>query len=340
MIKVVKNISLKNLNTFGVDVKSKYFVEIYSEEELKQALNSGEYSNHQKLILGGGSNILFTKDYDGLVIKNSIPGIKLLDEDSKKVIVEAGAGVIWDELVKYCVDYNFGGIENLSYIPGTVGAAPIQNIGAYGQELEEIFYELNGIYIDSCETKNFNKSECSFSYRSSIFKNELKNKFIITSVKLKLNKNPNVNLSYNSVKKEVEKKNIKQPTIKAIREIVIAIRKSKLPDPVEIGNAGSFFKNPVITKEKFKVLKEEYPDLKHFFVDENNVKIFAAWLIEKCGWKGKRFGDTGTHKLQPLVIVNYGNASGKEIYEISKMIKSDVKTIFYITLKNEVNIIN
>lgn len=338
-MKVVKNIPLKNLNTFGVDVKSKYFVEIYSEEELKRVLNSEEFPNQQKLILGGGSNILFTKDFDGLVIKNSISGIKLLDEDSNKVIVEAGAGVIWDELVKYCIDINIGGIENLSYIPGTVGAAPIQNIGAYGQELEETFYELRGIYIDTCEIRNFNKSECSFSYRNSIFKNELKNKFIITSVRLKLNKNPDVNFSYNPVKDEVENRNINHPTIKDIREIVIDIRKNKLPDPVEIGNAGSFFKNPVITKEKFKSLKEEYPNLKHFFVDEYNVKIPAAWLIEKCGWKGKRIGDAGAHKIQPLVIVNYGNASGKEIYEISMMIKNDVKRTFNITLENEVNIL-
>jgi UDP-N-acetylmuramate dehydrogenase len=336
---IEKNISLKNLNTFSVDVKSKYFINIFSEKELIQVLNTEEFPNHKKLILGGGSNILFTKDFDGLVIKNSIPGIELIGEDNNKVIVEAGAGVIWEELVQYCVDRNYSGIENLSYIPGTVGAAPIQNIGAYGQELEETFYELRGIYIDSCETKNFNKSECSFSYRNSIFKNELKNKFIITSVKLKLNRNPDVNLSYNPVKDEVENRNVNHPTIKDIREIVIDIRKSKLPDPVEIGNAGSFFKNPVITKEKFKSLKEEYPNFKHFFVDEYYVKIPAAWLIEKCGWKGKRIGNTGTHDMQPLVIVNYGNASGKEIYEISTMIKNDVKKIFDITLENEVNIL-
>jgi UDP-N-acetylmuramate dehydrogenase len=338
-MKVVKNISLKNLNTFGVDVKSKYFAEIYSEQELKQVLNSEGYFNCQKLILGGGSNILFTKDFDGLVIKNSITGIKLIEEDNNNVILEAGAGVIWDELVKYCVNRNYGGIENLSYIPGTVGAAPIQNIGAYGQELEETFFELNGLYIDSCKTRIFNKSECSFSYRNSIFKCELKNIFIITSVRLKLNKYPTVNLSYDPVKEEAEKRNIIHPTIKDIREIVIDIRKSKLPDPVEIGNAGSFFKNPVIAKEKFQVLKKEYPDLKHFFVDEDNVKIPAAWLIEKCGWKGKRIGDAGTHEKQPLVIVNYGNASGKEIYEISAMIISAVKTTFDITLENEVNIL-
>jgi len=253
--------------------------------------------------------------------------------------VEAGAGVMWDELVNYCIDNNIGGIENLSYIPGTVGAAPIQNIGAYGQELVDTFYELNGFYVDTCEMKNFNKSECSFSYRDSIFKNELKNKFVITSVRLTLNKNPDANLSYNPVKEEAEKRNIKHPTIKDIREIVIDIRKNKLPNPVEIGNAGSFFKNPVITKEKFNVLEKEYPDLKYFPVDEYNVKIPAAWLIEKCGWKGRRIGDAGTHKIQPLVIVNYGNASGKEIYEISAMIKNDVETNFDITLENEVNIL-
>ncbi|MGB5849672.1 MAG: UDP-N-acetylmuramate dehydrogenase [Ignavibacteriaceae bacterium] len=339
MKKIEKNISLKNLNTFGVDLKSKYFVEVYSEEELKQVLNKEEYSSHQKLILGGGSNILFTKDFDGLVIKNSITGIKLFDEDNNNVIVEAGAGVIWEELVQYCVDRNYSGIENLSYIPGTVGAAPIQNIGAYGQELEETFYELNGIYIDSCETKKFNKSECGFSYRNSIFKNELKNKFVITSVRLRLNKNPDVNLSYNPVQEEVEKRDIKKPTIKDIRDIVIDIRKSKLPDPNELGNAGSFYKNPVITKEKFKILKEEYPDINYFVVDDDNLKIPAAWLVEKCGWKGKRIGNVGAHKIQPLVIVNFGNASGKEIYELSKMIKNDVKKTFDLTLENEVNIL-
>jgi UDP-N-acetylmuramate dehydrogenase len=338
-MKIEKNISLKNLNTFGVDIKSKYFVEVYSEEELKQVLNTEEYSNHQKLILGSGSNILFTEDFDGLVIKNSIPGIKLFDEDNNNVILEAGAGVNWEELVQYCVNRNYGGIENLSYIPGTVGAAPIQNIGAYGQEIEERFCELNGIYIDNCKTKIFNKSECNFSYRNSIFKSELKNKFIITSVRLKLNKNPNVNLSYNQVKEEVAKRNIKHPTIKNIREIVIDIRKSKLPDPNELGNAGSFFKNPVITKERFNILKQKYPKLKYFYVDENIIKIPAAWLIEKCGWKGKRLGNSGTHKMQPLVIINFGGASGKEIYEISTMIKNNVRKTFDITLENEVNIL-
>jgi UDP-N-acetylmuramate dehydrogenase len=338
-MKTVKNISLKNLNTFGVDVKSKYFVEIYTEEELKQVLRTETFSNIKKLIIGSGSNILFTKDYNGLVIKNSISGIKLCDENNNDVIVEAGAGVIWEDMVQYCVDRNYGGIENLSYIPGTVGAAPIQNIGAYGQEFEETLSELNGIYSDSCKTGKLNKSECNFSYRNSIFKSDLKNKFIITSVRLKLNKNPNVNLSYNPVKEAVEKRNIKHPTIKDIREIVINIRKSKLPDPNELSNAGSFFKNPVITREKFKILKKKYPELKYFFVDEDNYKIPAAWLIEKCEWKGKRIGDAGTHKTQPLVIVNYGNASGKDIYELSSMIKIDVKKNFDIILENEVNIL-
>lgn len=338
-MKVIKNISLKNNNTFGVDVKSKYFVEVYSEEELKQVLNSVEYSKLKKLILGSGSNILFTKDFDGIIIKNSIPGIKILSENDKSVIVEAGAGVIWDDLVQYCVNKNYGGIENLSYIPGTVGAAPIQNIGAYGQELEETFYELNGVFIADGASQIYNNSDCNFSYRNSIFKNELKDNFVVTSVNLKLRKNPNVNLNYFPVKEEVEKRNIKHPTIKDIREIVIDIRKNKLPDPNEIGNAGSFFKNPVITKESFYLLEKEYPDLKYFIVNESSVKIPAAWLIEKCGWKGEKIGNVGTHEKQPLVIVNYGNASGKEVYSMAMNIKDEVKKRFDITLENEVNVL-
>jgi len=335
----VKNISLKNLNTFGVDVKSKYFVEIYSEEELKQALNSEKYSNYQKFILGGGSNILFTKNFDGIVIKNSIPGIKIISEGDKNIIIESGAGVVWDELVQYCVDRNYGGIENLSLIPGSVGAAPIQNIGAYGQELTNTLFELNGILIETGEEKIFNNSECKFSYRNSIFKNELKDKFIITFVKLKLAKNPQVNLTYNPVKEEAEKRHIQNPTIKDIRKIVIDIRKNKLPDPNEIGNAGSFFKNPVITLKKYDALKKVYSDLTYFPVDENNVKVSAARLIEICEWKGKRIGNVGTYDKQPLVIVNFGGASGAEVYAVAMKIKDDVNRVFGITLKNEVNII-
>lgn len=336
---LIKDQQLKEFNTFNVNVKAKYFAEIKSEEELKQLLIAEDYLKLRKLILGSGSNILFTKDFDGIVIKNSITGIEIISEDEKNVIVKAGAGVIWDDLVQYCVSRNFGGIENLSLIPGTVGAAPIQNIGAYGQELKETFYELKGVFTADGGSKTFNNVECEFSYRNSNFKDELKDKFIVTSVRLKLFKNPTINLTYIPVKEEVEKRNINNPTINDIRNIVIDIRKNKLPDPNELGNAGSFFKNPVITKEKFNALKKEHPDLKQFIVDENNVKIPAAWLIEKCGWKGKRIGNVGTHERQPLVIVNYANASGEEIYAMAMKIKDDVKKRFDITFENEVNVL-
>ncbi|MCZ6702494.1 MAG: UDP-N-acetylmuramate dehydrogenase, partial [Ignavibacteria bacterium] len=269
-MKLSKHYSLKTLNSFGVDVKAKIYAELFSVDELKEVILANELSHLKKFILGGGSNILFVKNFDGIVIKNSIPGIKIISEDDKNVIVESGAGVVWDEFVQYCVDRNYGGIENLSIIPGSVGAAPIQNIGAYGQELTNTLFELNGIFIDTAAEKIFNNSECKFSYRNSIFKNELKNKFIITSVKLKLYKNSQVNLTYYPVKEGVEKRHIKNPTIKDIREIVIDIRKNKLPDPNEIGNAGSFFKNPVITIKKYDALKKVYSDLTYFPVDENN----------------------------------------------------------------------
>jgi UDP-N-acetylmuramate dehydrogenase len=338
-MKLSKNYSLKTLNSFSVDVKTKIYTNVFSVAELKEVILANEISHLKKFILGGGSNILFTKDFDGIVIKNSIPGIKIISEDDNNVIVESGAGVIWDELVQYCVDRNYGGIENLSLIPGSVGAAPIQNIGAYGQELKNTLFELSGIIIETGEDKIFDNSECKFSYRNSIFKNELKDKFIITSVKLKLDKNPLINLTYNPVKEGVEKRHIQNPTIKDIREIVIDIRKNKLPDPDEIGNAGSFFKNPVITIEKYDALKKVYSDLNYFPVDENNVKVSAARLIEICEWKGKRIGNVGTYNKQPLVIVNYGDASGEEIYAIAMKIKDEVKKRFDISLENEVNVL-
>jgi UDP-N-acetylmuramate dehydrogenase len=334
-----KNYSLKELNSFNVEAKTKYFVEIFSVEELRKILVNDNFSNYKKLVLGGGSNILFTKDYDGLIIKNSIPGISIVNENEKEVIIESGGGVDWDELVKYCVNKNYGGIENLSLIPGSVGAAPVQNIGAYGQELKDCFEELSGLFIDSGKHRIFRKFECDFSYRNSNFKSELRNKFIITSVRLKLSKRPFVNLSYQQVKEELLSRKIEKPSISDIRDIVIAIRKSKLPDPKKLGNAGSFFKNPVVNLEKFNFLKEVYPVIKSFPASENKVKISAAWLIEMCGWKEKRIGDAGVHQKQPLVIVNYGSASGEDIYNLSGQIKNSVTDKFGIDLENEVNII-
>jgi len=336
---LLKNHSLKNLNTFGVDVKAKLFAEVFSEEELIQLLSDETLKRENKFVLGGGSNILFTKDFEGIIIKISIPGIVVIDENSDSVIIEAGAGVIWDDLVNFCVDKNFGGIENLKLIPGTVGAAPIQNIGAYGQELADTFILLSGVLVESGERKTFSKNECNFSYRSSIFKKELKNKFIITSVRFKLSKNPKPNASYKTLKEYLSEKKILNPTIKDISNAVAEIRRGRLPDPTKIGNAGSFFKNPVLNEEMFIKLKSEYPEVVCFPSETGKIKISAGWLIEKCGWKGKRFGEVGTSPAHALVVCNFGKASGAEILEFTMRLKEEIANKFGIKLEEEVNIL-
>ncbi len=337
-MEILTNHPLKDYNTFGIDVKAKLFVDIISADDIIELLRSREFINEPKFILGGGSNILFTKDFDGLIFKISIPGIRIIEEDDQNVLIEAGAGVLWDDLVSYAIENNFGGIENLVLIPGTAGAAPIQNIGAYGQELAETFHSVDGVLLESGEIKTFIKDECKFGYRDSIFKNELKNKIIITSIKLRLNKNPKSQLAYPEVKNEIENQNIINPTIKDVSRIISEIRKAKLPDPNELKNAGSFFKNPVIPVKKYKSISDTYPDLKCYPVDDDNVKIPAASLIEKCGLKGKRKGNVGTHESQPLVIVNYG-AAGKEVLDFAAVIRESVDEMFNISLEFEVNII-
>jgi UDP-N-acetylmuramate dehydrogenase len=336
---LIQNQSLKNLNTFGVEAKAKLFVEIFSEEELRNILADTKFKSDRKVIIGGGSNILFTKDFEGLIIKVSISGIKVIDEDNDSVLVEAGAGVIWDELVKYCVIKNLGGIENLTLIPGTVGAAPIQNIGAYGQELAYTFVSLNGVFIETGEQKTFSKNECKFSYRSSIFKEELKNKFVVTSVRLNLKKNPKPNLTYKALSDFLAKNGIVNPTIKEVSSAVAEIRKSKLPDPQKIGSAGSFFKNPIVSENSFRKLKAEYSSIFSFPSESGQIKIPAGWLIEKCDRKGKRVGDVGTSPDHALVICNFGNASGMEILEFAMRIKEEVANKFEIILEEEVNIL-
>lgn len=338
-MKILTNHSLQNYSTFGIDVKAKLFFEIDSDEDVNELLRNEKLASEPKIILGGGSNLLFTKDFDGLVCKLSISGIRVVEDDKQNVLIEAGAGVLWDDLVTYAIENNYGGIENLVLIPGTVGAAPIQNIGAYGQELEETFHSLNGIFIKTGEIKTFTKDECKFGYRDSIFKNELKNKIIITSVRLRLNKNPELHLSYQEVENEIENQNIINPTIKDVSKLITKIRRAKLPDPKELKNAGSFFKNPVISVEKYNGIIETYPDLKCYPVDNDNVKIPAAWLIEKCGLKGKRKGNVGTHKKQSLVIVNYGGATGNQVLEFASDIRKSVDDMFNISLEYEVNII-
>lgn len=338
-VKIYKDISLKPFNTFGINAKAKYLVEILKEDELKEALQSSDFKNLPKLILGGGSNILITKDFEGIVIKISIKGIKIIGENEESTIIETGAGEIWHNLILFCIEKNYGGIENLSLIPGLVGAAPIQNIGAYGQELKDVFVDLKGIYIETGEAGFFNKDDCNFGYRDSIFKNELKNKFIITYVRLRLNKKPVLNVNYGTVREELEKSGYNQVGLKEVSDVICKIRKSKLPDPAEIGNAGSFFKNPEIESESFYKLKEEFPDIVGYKLDGDKVKIAAGWLIEKCGWKGKLVGNTGVHAKQALVLINNGNASGEEILRLSKEIKKSVFEKFSIELQEEVNII-
>ncbi len=335
---ILENISLKNLNTFGLEAKARYFVETISEEELKEAISYDLFKHASKLVLGGGSNILLTADFDGLVIKISIPGIKIIEEDKDAVFIEAGAGVVWNYLVHFCVERNFGGIENLSLIPGTVGAAPIQNIGAYGQELKDVLYLLKGISISEVKEKTFQNDECKFDYRDSIFKNELKGKFIVTSIILRLSRNPKLNLSYGSVKDEIEKLNLKQITVRDVSNVISNIRRRKLPDPAVTGNAGSYFRNPEVDEIKFLKIKEDFPDVIAHKQVNGNYKIAAGWMIEKCGWKGKRIGNTGSHAKQSLVIVNYGGAEGKEILMLAGKIKNSVKQKFDIVLTEEVNI--
>ncbi len=336
---LLKDYSLRHLNTFRIDAKAKLFSEIFSVEQMLEILADRKTANEKKLLLGGGSNILFTKDFDGLVIKNSIPGINVIDEDSKFVFIEAGAGVIWDELVEYCTEKIYGGIENLSYIPGTVGAAPVQNIGAYGQELSDSFHSLEGIFIDSSQKKTFQPDECFFRYRSSIFKEELNNKFAITSVKLKLQKFPVANYSYPEIQKYIEEHSISSPSLRDMRKAVIQTRKQKLPDPELIGNAGSYFKNPVVTKEQFEIIRQKFNDVIAFGLSNGLYKIAAGWLIEKCGWKGKRIRDAGVFRNHALILVNYNNASAAEIVDLAVKIKKDVREVFGIKLEEEINII-
>lgn len=339
-MKIKENYSLLNLNTFHINASAKYFIEVFSVFEMEKALKENLIKNEPVLILGGGSNILFTKDFNGLVIKNSIKGFKVVSENDNEIFIEAGAGNLWDELVGHCVNNDYGGIENLTLIPGTVGAAPIQNIGAYGQELKDSFYSLEGILFDNLSTKNFHSDECNFGYRNSIFKNELKNKIAITSVTFKLNKEFYPNLDYAALKEEIKEKNISKISIKEVSETVREIRKRKLPNPNEIGNAGSFFKNPEISSAHFLEIQNKYPALKGFTQESGMIKISAAWLIEQCGWKGRSIGNAAVHINQPLVLVNFnGNASGTEILHLVDQIKNSVKNIFDITLEEEVNII-
>jgi UDP-N-acetylmuramate dehydrogenase len=334
MIQINKN--LKEYNTFGISVKAEMFAVFSSIEELKQILS---FRNNKKLlILGGGSNLLLTKDFDGLVIKNEIKRFEVIEETASEVIVESGAGENWHEFVLNCIDKGFGGIENLSLIPGSVGASPMQNIGAYGVEIKDVFESLSAYHIASGEIHYFDKTKCEFGYRESIFKNKVKGKYIILTVTFRLTKNPTINSSYGAINEQLKVMGIENPTIQELSVAVIAIRQSKLPDPKIIGNAGSFFKNPTVEIALLEQIQKNYPDIPNYPA-VNGKKLAAGWLIEKAGWKGRTFDNYGVHKLQALVLVNYGNCTGQEIFDLSSQIIQDVFEKFGVLLEREVNIL-
>ena len=338
MLQIQTNFPLKNFNTFGVDARAKYFVEINKKEDLTELFLDPQWLQTPLLVLGGGSNMLLVNDFDGLVIRINIRGIEHRINHSE-VFVEAGAGEVWNDLVNFCVTREYAGLENLSLIPGSVGASPVQNIGAYGVELMDVFHSCCAFEMATGTFKIFTKADCKFAYRESIFKSELKNQYIIVSVKFQLSLIPDFNLKYGAIEQELNNRNIAYPTIKDVSQVVSHIRVSKLPDPSTIGNAGSFFKNPIIGAKQFDELSTRYPDMVNYPAGSGNLKLAAGWLIEQCGWKGKVIGNTGTWKNQALVLVNHGGASGAEIYAFSSQIIDSVYTKFGVTLQREVNII-
>lgn len=337
-MQIYTNFSLKNFNTFGIEAKAKEFVSVHSTDELIKILQ--QHPTSKKFILGGGSNMLLTQDIDALVIHLDLRGKRIVDENDDFVWVQIQAGENWHEFVLWTIDQNFGGLENLSLIPGNVGTTPIQNIGAYGVEIKDTFVLCEAIHIEKQELLVFKNENCKFGYRESIFKNELKDEFIITSVVFKLTKQNHIlNTSYGAIEDELKKHHIQNPSLKDVSNAVIAIRESKLPNPKELGNSGSFFKNPVILKSDFEKIQQKFPDMPHYIVSETEVKVPAGWLIEHAGFKGKRFGDAGIHKNQALVLVNYGNATGQEILAVSKNIQKTILENYGITIEAEVNII-
>lgn len=336
-MQIKEHISLKNYNTFGIDCSARQFVAVTTVDELKKVLLASEAK--KRFILGGGSNMLLINDIDALVIHVNLKGISIVSEDENQVIVEVMAGENWHEFVLYCIENDYGGVENLSLIPGNVGTSPIQNIGAYGVELKDVFVSCEALEIASQTEKTFSKSDCKFGYRDSIFKNEAKDQYIITSVRFQLTKkNHTLSTSYGAIQQELAAQKIDRPTIKDVSNAVISIRQSKLPDPKQLGNSGSFFKNPVIDLDAFKTFRIEFPEAPFYEVSPTQFKIPAGWLIEKAGFKGKRFGDAGVHKNQALVLVNYGNATGEEIWELALKIQREVKEKFGIYITPEVNV--
>ncbi|HEX8061340.1 MAG TPA: UDP-N-acetylmuramate dehydrogenase [Cyclobacteriaceae bacterium] len=335
-----ERVNLKPYNTFGIAAEARWFADVTNEDDIREAFRLAKERSLPVLILGGGSNILLTKDFDGVVIHNALKGIEVVDKNDHHVTVKVASGEAWHDFVMYAIEHNWGGIENLSLIPGTVGAAPMQNIGAYGVEARETIIKVDAIDRSTGAKRSFTNDECRFGYRESVFKHELKEKFFISSVTLSLtNITHHLNISYGALIDTLRQMHIIQPTIRDVSDAVIAIRRSKLPDPKVIGNAGSFFKNPVITSEHYNDLKKHFPSIPGYLSENQEVKVPAGWLIEQCSFKGIRIGDVGVHQHQALVLVNYNNGSGDEILSLSKNIQHKVKEVFGIELHTEVNII-
>ena len=337
-MKFQENISLKKFNTFGIDVDARYFGAFGDEDQLAEMLDDELLSKQKLLILGGGSNLLLTQKFNGIVLKNEMKGIELLSQDDSHYIVKAHAGEVWHHFVMHCIDYNYAGVENLALIPGCVGASPMQNIGAYGVEIKDVFHSLDAMHIRDGYVKTFHLEECAFGYRESIFKRSEKDNWVILSVTFKLNKRAILNTTYGSIDEELDKMKLDKITIKDVAKAVINIRSTKLPNPSEIGNAGSFFKNPVVPLHVYNKIKISYNNAPCYPINESEVKVPAGWLIESAGWKGKSFDRYGVHKNQALVLVNYGGATGQEIYDLSSSIIEDIRVKFGIVLEREVNI--
>ena len=337
-MEILKNYDLSKLNTFGVQAKASFFIELKKDEDVEEIFSSEIFKNNERLFLGGGSNILFTKDFPGIVILNKLKGIEIIEDNSKYVLTRAKGGEIWQDFVLFSVERGYWGIENLSLIPGTVGATPVQNIGAYGVEIKDTVESVEAYNIETGEKKVFSNKECEFGYRESIFKNKLKGKYFISAVTFKLNKNRNEKTNYKALQEYLDKNKIKVNDVRDISNAVIAIRKSKLPDPKILGSAGSFFKNVFIDKSKLEELKKAFPEIPSF-EEDGMIKIPAGWLIESCGWKGVRVGNVGVHERQALVLVNYGGATGEEVKNLSQQIIQSVSDKFGLILSSEVNLI-
>jgi UDP-N-acetylmuramate dehydrogenase len=332
-----QNFDLSTLNTFGIKSIAPFFAEFHSVDELGHLLN--HIPKKPIMILGGGSNILLTQAFEGTILQNKISGIEIIEESEHDIIVRVGAGEVWHDVVMWAVNNNYGGIENLSLIPGSVGASPMQNIGAYGVEIKDVLTHVEAFHIQNREVHNFSNDACKFGYRESVFKRELKGAYVIVYVTFKLSKSPKLNLDYGAIREVLNERNISNPTIKDVSDAVIHIRQSKLPDPKVIGNAGSFFKNPAVKKEQYQALQVKYPNMPSYPLNETHVKVPAGWLIEQAGWKGKDFGNYGVHDKQALVLVNRGGASGQDIYDLSTKIVEDIEAKFGIELEREVNVV-